>query len=208
MMEPNLDPAEAQPIDHGGALRSYVHIDLDADQVKTLAHPIRSRLLTALRQHGPSTATALALRLGTNSGTTSYHLRKLADVGLVADAPEHGDGRDRWWRAAQDAHSYSAQQFADDPDARAAADWLSAHYLRFTARMSEDWLERRHEWPQEWQEAATMSDFGLRLTPARLRAMNAEIEAVLDRYHAESDPDLPEANKVVVIFQDFPVEES
>jgi predicted ArsR family transcriptional regulator len=171
-----------------------------------LAHPIRSRILTALRQHGPSTATSLALRLGTNSGTTSYHLRKLANVGLVTEAHEHGDGRDRWWRAAQDSHSFSAQQFADDPDAQAAADWLSTHYLRFAGRMAKEWLARRHEWSLEWQQAAAMSDYRVHLTPDRLEEMNAEIEAILDRYHAESDPDQPDARNVIVILQDFPVE--
>ncbi|HUG84474.1 MAG TPA: helix-turn-helix domain-containing protein, partial [Euzebya sp.] len=79
-------------------------ITLDAKQLTTLAHPLRSRLLTALRQEGPATATPLAKRLGTNSGTTSYHLRKLAEVGLVTDAPDEGDGRDRWWQAASRGH--------------------------------------------------------------------------------------------------------
>lgn len=85
-------------------------------------------------------------------------------------APEHGDGRDRFWRAAQDEHSYSEQAFPDDPDATAASDWLSAHYLRTNARAAEDWVESRREWPAEWQSAATMSDFQLRLSPGELRA--------------------------------------
>ena len=53
--------------------------------LRVLAHPLRSRLLGALRRHGPSTATDLATLLGTNSGATSYHLRKLESVGLVQD---------------------------------------------------------------------------------------------------------------------------
>ena len=60
-------------------------IRLDARALKTLAHPLRSRLLSALRIGGPRTATDLAAELGTNSGATSYHLRKLESVGLVTD---------------------------------------------------------------------------------------------------------------------------
>lgn len=64
---------------------AHHRITLDAQQVITLAHPLRSRLLTALHRHGPAIATDLATRLSSNTGTTSYHLCKLADAGLVAD---------------------------------------------------------------------------------------------------------------------------
>src|SRR4029453_9584821 len=46
--------------------------------------------LTALRVGGPATATALARSLDTNTGATSYHLRKLASVGLAGEAEEGG----------------------------------------------------------------------------------------------------------------------
>ena len=64
------------------------HVRLDSASVKILAHPLRSRLVGALRNGGPATATALAGVLGTNSGATSYHLRKLEEVGLVVDTGE------------------------------------------------------------------------------------------------------------------------
>ena len=57
-----------------------------------LAHPLRSRLLAELRVRGPATATTLAAVLQTNSGATSYHLRKLAEVALVVDSGK-GSGR-------------------------------------------------------------------------------------------------------------------
>ena len=197
---------DTDAIGHAGGERGGLRrVDLNADQLKTLAHPIRSRLLSALRQSGPATATTLALRLSTNTGTTSYHLRKLAQVGLVEDAPEHGDGRDRWWRAAQDAHSYQGQQFTDDPDAATAADWLYGHYLRLYARQAEDWLEERHEWPADWQAASCLSDYAIHLTPDGLKALNAELHAVLERWLAEADPGLPGAESVIVVLHDFPV---
>ena len=86
---------------------------LDAAALKVLAHPLRSRLLSALRRGGPATATELAARLSTNTGATSYHLRKLESVGLVADTGE-GEGKRRLWRAATDAHEWTASDFAGE----------------------------------------------------------------------------------------------
>ncbi|WP_370324477.1 ArsR/SmtB family transcription factor [Euzebya sp.] len=195
------EPEVPSPPRDGG----FSHVDLDAVQVKVLAHPIRSRLLTALRRHGPATATALAQRLGSNTGTTSYHLRKLADVGLVADALEHGDGRDRWWRAAQDSHSYRVQRFADDPDAAAAADWLYAHYLRGYARLGEDWLEQRHEWPAAWQAASNLSDAKLHLSAEELEALVAELHDVVLRWRRDhADPGRPGTEQVILQLHAFP----
>lgn len=67
--------------------------------LRGLVHPIRVRLLRLLREHGPTTATGLAARIGQSSGVTSYHLRVLAENGFVVDDPEPGNGRERWWRS-------------------------------------------------------------------------------------------------------------
>ncbi len=196
------DSRQQRPGPAGGSGRR--HVDLSPEQLVTLAHPIRSRLLSALRTGGPATASVLALRLGTNSGTTSYHLRRLAEVGLIEDAPEHGDGRDRWWRPAQESHSFSAQNHPGDADAVAASDWLHEHYLRLSHRRAEDWAEQRREWPAPWRSAATMSDWALHLTPEQLTAMNVEIDAVIERWRGGTDPGDPAAERVAVILYDFP----
>src|SRR6188768_1441441 len=127
-------------------------------QLRALAHPLRSRLLGALRFHGPATSTALAARLGTNSGATSYHLRQLADAGLVEDDPEHPGGRDRWWRAAHDMTSWRSADFEDDPDARAADEWLQRHHAHITAGWLHQWLEERSDWSPAWRDSADQSD--------------------------------------------------
>ena len=71
----------------------------DTGAYKAMAHPDRLRMLGILRFDGPSTATALAKRLGLNSGATSYHLRQLALHGLIEEAEGLGNKRDRWWQA-------------------------------------------------------------------------------------------------------------
>jgi len=179
-------------------------LHLDATALKVLAHPLRSRLLTALRAGGPATATALASRLATNTGATSYHLRKLASVGLVEETGE-GHGRERWWRAATEMHGFTQRDVAYDPDARAAADWLRRYYLRSFVDRFEHWLDVHEAWPIEWQEVADASDRLLRLSPTRLAELEAEASALLDRYR-DPDPDDPEAKAVEVHLHAFPIE--
>ena len=155
---------------------------VDSARLHALAHPTRSRLLSVLRLEGPSTATALAQRLGTNSGQTSYHLRRLADVGLVTEDTDRGNARERWWRAAHTTTYYSGVDFRHDPDDRAAAGWLMGFHVRQHARWVQDWLDTYDEWSDEWVDAATLSDYQLHLTPERLKAMNDELDAVIGRY--------------------------
>ena len=57
----------------------------DPTALKALSHPVRLRMLGLLRADGPATASSLALRLGLNSGATSYHLRQLHQHGFVVD---------------------------------------------------------------------------------------------------------------------------
>ncbi|NGO07174.1 helix-turn-helix transcriptional regulator [Streptomyces sp. HC44] len=73
----------------------------DPAALKALAHPLRLKILRHLGIHGPATSTTLAAALGENTGTLSYHLRRLERGGFIEDAPEHPSGRERWWRAVR-----------------------------------------------------------------------------------------------------------
>ncbi|GAA0611794.1 helix-turn-helix domain-containing protein [Sporichthya brevicatena] len=157
---------------------------LDSESVRALAHPLRNRILGALRSHGPATATGLAARLGTNSGTTSYHLRKLAEIGMVSEVPDSGDGRDRWWRAVHEFTSWSSSEFRDDPDARAAADWLVGYHLRTNTDKTQAWLDVHNDWPRPWLEISDLSDYRLYLTVDQTKAILAELHEVVLRYRA------------------------
>ncbi|WP_442940215.1 ArsR/SmtB family transcription factor [Nocardioides sp. B-3] len=125
---------------HGYCAGMSDSLRLDAASVRVLAHPLRSRLLSALRRGGPATATALAPELETNTGATSYHLRKLASVGLVVDT-EQGEGKRRVWRAATSSHSREASDFAGDEDATTALNWLMRDYLAQLVTRYQQWLD-------------------------------------------------------------------
>ena len=109
-----------------------------SEALRTLAHPLRSRLLAELRVHGGATATELAAALDTNTGATSYHLRRLEEAGLVEDTGT-GSGRRRVWSAVPDEDrpgvlgvglgvAGGTDDDLDEDDAR-AADWLALDYL-------------------------------------------------------------------------------
>ena len=132
---------------------------LDNRQVRVLAHPLRMRLLGSLRVDGPATATTLAELLGTNTGATSYHLRQLAEVGLVAEDPDRGTGRQRWWQAAHDVSHFDPTDFDDDPDARAAvAVDPGATRCGCWSSLAERWLAAQHDQSPAWRDAFGMSD--------------------------------------------------
>lgn len=178
------------------------HVRLDSRQLRVLAHPLRSRLLSALRLDGPATATGLAAAIGSNTGATSYHLRQLAAAGLVVEETGQGHGRERWWRAAHHSHGWESRDVAGDADDRAAAIWLTEYQVRLFTEMIAGWVRDHHSHPPAWRDAAEVSDFGLRLPPDRLRALNDELHAVIERYQREATDG--DGEQVLVFFAGFP----
>jgi DNA-binding transcriptional ArsR family regulator len=183
--------------------RKQVH--LDGKQIRVLAHPLRARLLGRLRLDGPATATKLAEALGTNTGATSYHLRQLADVGLVEEDEGAGRGRERWWRSAHDMSSWRRDEFADDADALAASDWLDSNALRNFVDVVETWRQARAQESPEWRSAAGFSDHFLTLDWAQLTALTVEVDELIERYraHSEAHPH-PDARQVILFTYGVP----
>jgi DNA-binding transcriptional ArsR family regulator len=157
-------------------------VHLDSRQIRVLAHPLRIQLLGRLRGEGPKTATQLAELLNTNTGATSYHLRQLAEVGLVVEEDRAGGGRQRWWRAAHEMSSWQRTGYDDDPDARAAVVWLETFQVNRFVEQAEAWQRAVSSEPAEWRDSGGLSDYLLNLDPAQVRAMTDEVEAVIERY--------------------------
>ena len=181
------------------------HVHLDAGQIRVLAHPLRARLLAELRYDSPATATRLAEVLGTNTGATSYHLRRLADVGLVLEEKSAGRGRERWWRSAHDVSVWHRDQYTDDPDAMAAADWLNSYAARGLAARVEAWHREAAAEPAEWRAAADFSDYILTLNAEQLVALTGELDAVIERHRREtSAAPAPDARQVLLYVYSLP----
>lgn len=146
-------------------------------------------MLSRLRTAGPATATDLAVALSTNTGATSYHLRKLESVGLVTDTGE-GAGKRRLWRAATDYHSWTSSTFRTDEDAATAASWLERDYVRQFAERAEQWLDAAPGWPAEWVDALGLNDTFVTVTPQQALELRRRLDAVFAEFRAvgESDP--------------------
>ncbi|MDO5711567.1 MAG: winged helix-turn-helix domain-containing protein [Micrococcales bacterium] len=152
---------------------------VDRDALRVLAHPLRSRLLAELRTVGEATASDLARALDTNTGATSYHLRRLEAVALVRDTGR-GTGRRRVWEAATADRAIDVDQADDDDDA--AVDWLARDYVQHFAGKTQAWLTAQSEWPLAWQDTCGLEDHLVLVTDEQLDVLQSEIAAVLERY--------------------------
>lgn len=180
---------------------------LDPDALKAVAHPLRYRLLETLIELGPSTASALGRIVGENSGSTSYHLRKLAAHGFIAEEPELGTGRDRYWRVVEGGWSLEGFDMLQREDTREAATFL-------LDKVTRDRIERVHRWHAEgplwgkaWVEATTETTSRLRLTRTQLAALRDEVYELLERYRAQQVGDDTDDSAQIGFHVDlFPIE--
>jgi DNA-binding transcriptional ArsR family regulator len=180
-------------------------IHLDGTALRVLAHPLRSRLLSELRTNGAATATELADRLTTNTGATSYHLRKLESVGLVTDTGT-GEGKRRIWEASSRGHGWTPSDFVGDEDAEASLSWLTRHYLTALQDRADRWFAAERTWSQEWRDALGYGDDGVHVTAAQAAAMREEIFAVFAKYRHAGDGD-PDATDLIIHAILLPVDE-
>jgi DNA-binding transcriptional ArsR family regulator len=164
-------------------------VELDARGMRALAHPVRLAILRTLREGGPSTATRLAPLVGASPSVTSWHLRHLAEHGLVEDAPHDSGGRSRWWRAV--GRGFRFQVDPADPEAASRLfDALEASEGDLVGR----WREQvSPHLDADWLSAATRRNTGLLATAEELRALDDAIEQLLlplaRRDPAEAPPD-------------------
>jgi len=180
-------------------------IHLDATALRVLAHPLRSRLLAQLRLHGAATATELADLLTTNTGATSYHLRKLEAVGLVTDTGT-GSGKRRVWEASSRGHEWTPSDFAGDDDSEASLSWLTRHYFTELQAWADRWFAAERAWPREWRDALGYGDDGVHVTPAQAMALREEIHEVVMKYRHAGDGE-PDAAHLMIWTILLPVDE-
>ena len=145
----------------------------DLETLKAVSHPLRLELLGRLRTEGPATASQLGRALGQSSGSASYHLRQLERFGFVADDDEQPSGRERRWRALHDATAFPSS-LADLDGGREYVDAVRRRQEQYLREGLEAWTEHR--------PGIGMSDYGLRLDPADLRALQDELHEVVTRY--------------------------
>ncbi|MFJ6940686.1 helix-turn-helix domain-containing protein [Streptomyces sp. NPDC101132] len=177
----------------------------DAAALKALTHPLRIRLLGLLRQHGPSTASELAVLTGESSASTSYHLRVLAKYAFVAGA-RNRDGRERRWQAVHAVTSWDNRAMEATAGSRAfvglARRRQVEHLQDSLVRHETDVAEGRLG--EEWLEPSGITDLLPVLTPESLTELWAVVERTLGELTARDAGD-PRAAQVVFLAAGFPL---
>ncbi|WP_223692266.1 ArsR/SmtB family transcription factor [Leifsonia poae] len=142
----------------------------DPGMLRALAHPFRQRILWELAVRKYGRAADLAVVMGEPANTISYHLRALAQAGLVEGAPEFArDGRDRVWRLT---HPEGLSASSDSP----AADILETEQLEWMRDIVTERLPRQPGAARGVYLGAAM------LTEAEANQMFEEVVEVLERW--------------------------
>ncbi|MFF5186354.1 ArsR/SmtB family transcription factor [Streptomyces sp. NPDC000345] len=155
----------------------------DVGTLKALAHPLRMKLYRLLFVTEAATASQLAEQVDEAVSLVSYHLRKLAEHGLIEAAePQSADGRERWWRPSSDGVTVRDTDFQDAPEKVTAHLAASRLFQEQRSEMYRTYLDQRPHWGREWNEAAQDSESLLRLTAAELAELKQALHDVIKRY--------------------------
>ncbi|MFE9440030.1 ArsR/SmtB family transcription factor [Streptomyces sp. NPDC006602] len=177
--------------------RAPDHVVLDAKSLRALAHPDRVEMLTLLRRNGPSTATRMAEQLGINSGSASYHLRQLAQAGLVAEDADRGNARERWWRSVHDGTVFDDLELArQEPEASLA--YLQSVVNSYQLHIQQV-LTTLPALPKEWQGAINASNWQLVLTPDQAHQLRQDMAEVVERYRLPEGVEAPNDGATVEV---------
>jgi DNA-binding transcriptional ArsR family regulator len=170
-------------------------------QLRALAHPLRVQLLHLLRVDGESTASELGRRLGESSGSTSYHLRVLHRVGMIAEC-ERRNGRERWWGAVGSRrlipNSIDPALPADErAELQAAHAQIESIILERDEQALERWESLKYDLPLAWQDAGFLGSFRIWGTADEITELVALVLAAtakLQKRQAERAPEARELN--------------
>ncbi len=170
----------------------------DPEVLEALAHPVRLDLLTYLMANGPASASTCARAVGDTPSNCSYHLRTLARHGLV-ERVESADRRQRPWRATITGFTLEPHADPATPSGRGTAAVMAAS-LALEQRLLRDYLSHRDSVPAAWREVDLASSYTLRISPAELRVLGDQLDALIrpliaaGRQPAPADAELVEVD--------------
>jgi DNA-binding transcriptional ArsR family regulator len=157
----------------------YGDVELTPRGMRAVAHPTRLAILGRLQAHGPATATSLAPLVGATPSVTSWHLRHLAEHGLVRDADVGSDGRQRWWEAVGSGFRFTA---ADTTSLDAAA-LLGRVMMEQAADLPGQWAREVEPLLEvEWRRSSGLSNTTVEVTADELAEVEGAIEELLAPY--------------------------
>jgi DNA-binding transcriptional ArsR family regulator len=167
----------------------------DPGRLKALSHPLRRQILHQLNTRGPATSTTIGAALGANTGTTSYHLRRLEMYGFIEEIPERSAGRERWWRRTKGHRDLRMPE----PEKLAAEDRVILTEL-LRIRHTED-MELLGRLPEAYTQDRAWTMLSRGLTHMTQEGLAEFVEAYLRllRQHGHRSDDAPPGSRPVHI---------
>jgi len=177
----------------------------DPKMMRALAHPARIAIWMHIGLRGSVTATECAEVAGLSPSACSYHLRTLARYGFIEeDRAAAADGRERPWRARLLA--FTMEDGPDSTPAGRVAGRVLAENLRAGAEETRArYLDRKSEYPADWQAASGELFSVAHVTPEELNELRAKVLDVLTPYVRLDEADRsPGALPVRIMLDVFP----
>ncbi|CAM3414822.1 helix-turn-helix transcriptional regulator [Occultella aeris] len=161
--------------------------------LKALAHPLRRRITKVLAQRECARAADIAADLDEPANSISFHLRVLADAGLIVEAPERArDRRDRVWTAVKGAYSLGTPEHPVEDEV------LGGVLMRTVIDDHHELVRRVAAWAPEYVTGratdvhAYFTQRTVRLTQTEFDAMMTKVEGVMRAAVDAHDPDDPD----------------
>ncbi|MEV2228850.1 helix-turn-helix domain-containing protein [Streptomyces phaeochromogenes] len=174
----------------------------DPAALKALAHPLRLKILRHLAVSGPATSTTLAAALGENTGTLSYHLRRLERGGFIEDVPERPNSRERWWRAVRGLDVRRPAQDEMTDGERAVAGALDRMRLDEDIELARRFTEEQAESDGWMRGSRSLSH----LTKEEVTAFHDAYLDLLNRFARGPEDAPPDAKPVLLRWFALPAE--
>lgn len=160
--------------------------------LKAFSHPLRRQIVRLLARHEFLRAADIAAQLTVPANSVSFHLRTLADAGLIEEAPEKArDRRDRVWTARKGALNVGG------PENPVVDEALMATVVAGLGEDHQDLVRRVLAWTPEYvagrtaEVHAAFTQRTTRLTEAEFDDVMTKINEVLsaaDEAHDDGDP--------------------
>ena len=160
--------------------------------LKAYSHPLRRQILRLIARRGFLRAADIAGELDVPANSASFHLRVLAEAGLIEEAPEQArDRRDRVWTGRKGALNVGG------PENPVPDEALGGAVVAALAEDHQDLVRRVMAWTPEYVSGRTAEVHAsfvqrtIRLTDAEFDDVMLKINDVLaaaDAAHDDTDP--------------------
>jgi DNA-binding transcriptional ArsR family regulator len=154
--------------------------------IRALAHPARLAIIDALATGEELTATQCAELTGLSPSATAYHLKLLERYGLAETAAPGPDRRERPWRAT--GRQIQTSLDGSTPAGASAVAVVVATHIDMTRAIAVEFAAAGHAEPEQWRDAAVLSNADLWLTAEEFQRVGQELAAVIAPYRRPARP--------------------